>query len=413
MISGNLTAHDKCVPSWAVGLTADEFIEQVPVVAEMPTPLLILDGPALEANIAWMDSWTSERGLELMPHGKTTMAPQLWHQQLAGGSSGITVATPFQLRVAREARVEQVMLANQLVDTAVIRWLAQDIEAHGGRVWSWVDGPEGVELIESALAGTGLKLDVLVELGRPGGRTGARSVDLALSLADRVVLSPSVRLAGVAGYEGAIAKGRGAEALAAARAFVEDLVDVGERSLSSVETSDVVVTAGGSAFPDVVGEVFHAAAERGIEARYVLRSGAYVTHDEGFYQSISPFEEHGLRAAARGVCRVVSQPEEGLVLLDAGKRDLPYDEGLPRPLFALKKDGSRVELGGAAEVTSLNDQHTFVTLSAGVELTLGDHVVLGLSHPCTMFDKWQKIPVVSSVEDLGSATVTDLIQTYF
>ena len=78
--------------------------------------------------------------------------------------------------------------------------------------------------------------------------------------------------------------------------------------------------------------------------RFTLRSGAYIVHDDGFYRQISPFDEAAagpdvprFRVAMRGLARVVSHPEPGLALLDGGKRDFPYDEGLrsrgcPRPI---------------------------------------------------------------------------------
>ena len=61
-------------------------------------------------------------------------------------------------------------------------------------------------------------------------------------------------------------------------------------------------------------------------------------HDDGFYRQISPFDEAAagpdvprFHVAMHGLARVVSHPERGLALLDGGKRDFPYDEGLPIP----------------------------------------------------------------------------------
>jgi D-serine deaminase-like pyridoxal phosphate-dependent protein len=59
-------------------------------------------------------------------------------------------------------------------------------------------------------------------------------------------------------------------------------------------------------------------------------------------------------------------------------------------------------------VTSVNDQHLFLSVSPEVVLEVGDVVRLGLSHPCTVFDKWQLLPVV---DDDG--IVVDLVRTFF
>ncbi len=409
-----LGADDKGLPADAAGLTLAEFLAREPRLAELWTPLLVLDQGALDDNIAFLAGWVAARGLELMPHGKTTMAPQLWRRQMDAGATGITVATPWQLRVAVDAGIPAVMLANQLAQPEAIRWAAE--AANGTRIWSWVDDPAAIDGIERALgAAPPRPLEVLVDLGRPGGRTGVRSVAAAVALAERIAASPAVRLAGVAGYEGAVAHGRGAEGLDAARGFVDEILAAHAAFSPLYDDGDVLVTAGGSAYPDVVGTAFAAAAQ-GDRARFVLRSGAYIVHDHGYYRQNSPFEGAGLRAAARGIARVVSRPEPGLALLDAGKRDFPYDEGLPVPLYALTSGGERMPLPGA-ELSKLNDQHGFLRLPAETPLTIGDTVVLGLSHPCTMFDKWRLVPVVDTLDDStfdpSTAVVTDLVETLF
>lgn len=409
-----LAAGDKGLPADAAGLTVAEFLAREPRLAELWTPLLVLDQGALDDNIAFLAGWVAARDLELMPHGKTTMAPELWRRQLDAGATGITVATPWQLRVAVDAGIPAVMLANQLAQPEAIRWAAD--ASTGTRIWSWIDDPAALDGIERALGQAPARpLDVLVDLGRPGGRTGVRSLPAAVALAERIAASPAVRLAGVAGYEGAVAHGRGAEGLDAARAFVDEILAAHDAFGPLYDDGDVLVTAGGSAYPDVVGAAFAAAAQSD-RARFVLRSGAYIVHDHGYYRQNSPFEGAGLRAAARGIARVVSRPEPGLALIDAGKRDFPYDEGLPVPLYAFTSGGERMPLPGA-ELSKLNDQHGFLRIPAGTPLTIGDTVVFGLSHPCTMFDKWQLVPVVATLDDAAfdptTAAVSDLVETRF
>lgn len=407
-----LMADDKGLPADAAGLTVAEFLARRPRLADLWTPLLVLDDAVLDGNIAFLAGWVAERGLELMPHGKTTMAPQLWQRQLDAGATGITVANPSQLRVAVDAGIPAIMLANQLVQPEAIRWTA-DVVASGTRVWSWVDDPAGIDAIERALGGEVERpLEVLVDVGRPGGRTGARTLEAAVALAERAAASPVVRLAGVTGYEGSVAHGRGDEALASARAYVQELLAVHDALAPLYDDGDVLVSAGGSAYPDIVGTAFAASSVGGDRARFVLRSGAYVVHDHGYYRQNSPFDGAGLRPAARGLARVVSRLDADTAIVDAGKRDFPYDEGLPVPLYALDGAGQRMPLPGAA-MTKLSDQHGFVRVAPDSPLAPGDVVVFGLSHPCTMLDKWRLVPVVDSVDDVAAAVVTDLVETRF
>ena len=204
--------------------------------------------------------------------------------------------------------------------------------------------------------------------------------------------------------------------LAAVRAYLASMLALHRAVEHLYDAGEVYVTAGGSAYFDLVAEAFAAGAgeER---TRFTLRSGAYIVHDDGFYRQISPFDEAAagpdtprFRVAMRGLARVVSQPEPGLALLDGGKRDFPFDEGLPIPrLCAADLAGPWRALSGA-EVSALNDQHTFLRLADAAAIPVGSVVALGLSHPCTTFDKWRVLPVVESA---ASDVVVDLVRTYF
>jgi D-serine deaminase-like pyridoxal phosphate-dependent protein len=169
-----------------------------------------------------------------------------------------------------------------------------------------------------------------------------------------------------------------------------------------------ILSAGGSAWFDrVVERIAPVAAD----ATLVLRSGASVTHDDGFYREHTPFlrvpEEGPLAAALDLWAQVISVPEPGLALAGMGKRDAPFDEGLPVPREIRRPDGSSAPATGI-EVTKLNDHHTYLSTLADAVLAPGDLVRFGISHPCTAFDKWRHIPVVDA-----DRRVVDVLATYF
>ncbi|MEV0399137.1 amino acid deaminase [Actinoallomurus sp. NPDC050550] len=396
----------KAVPAAAHGSTVGEFLAARPALEEFGTPLLTLDADALDHNIATMAGWAAAAGVHLAPHGKTTMAPALWKRQLDAGAWGITLANLPQLRVGRAFGVSRLMLANALLDPAGLAWVAAELDRDPDFEFTcWVDSVPGVELMDAALraAGSRRPVDVCVELGGPHGRTGVRDDREALRIADAVRATPALRLAGVGGYEGALAHDASSAGLAAVEAYLERMAALHERM--PYEIADPVVTAGGSAYFDQVVEVLG-----GATGRVVLRSGAYVIHDDGFYRVISPFSRGAgtpFRPAMHGWARVVSRPEPGLALLDGGKRDFPYDEGLPEPQ-SIRGKGA---LGGA-RITALNDQHAFLRSAedgmALPDVEVGDVIRLGLSHPCTAFDKWTLIPVVDP-----AGAVVDLVRTWF
>jgi D-serine deaminase-like pyridoxal phosphate-dependent protein len=413
----------KAIPATANGITHAEFLAAKHTLADLQTPLLTLDASALQANADRLAEWCAEHGVLLAPHGKTTMAPQLWTEQLNRGAWGITLANFAQLRVAREFGVRNLQLANSLTDPHAIEWVAANATAQAP-ILSWVDSVGTVELINNTLSGADAVLDVLVELGAHGGRTGARGVDAAMDVARAISASQNLRLVGVSGYEGSLAHTADDAGLGAVRGYLGQMRLLHEELLAGdlYGTGFVIITAGGSAYFDDVVTVLSPCISTGAETGgpsvdLMIRSGAYIIHDDGFYRGISPFSREGnqpFRAAMHGWARVVSQTEPGLAILDAGKRDLPFDEGLPEPQLIGPVLGGAMEPLVGAEITSVNDQHSFMTFDANTtSVRPGDVVRLGLSHPCTAFDKWTIIPVLADTEANGDQTVVDLIHTFF
>ncbi|MFI0406366.1 amino acid deaminase [Actinomadura sp. 3N508] len=397
----------KAIPASLHGMSVADVRESRPPLDDFGTPLLTLDAGALDHNVLTMARWADVAGVALAPHGKTTMAPQLWRRQLDAGAWGITVANLPQLRVARAFGVRRIMLANSLLDPAGLAWLAAELEEHPEFEFvSWVDSPRSVELMDEALrlARAQRRVDVCVEIGGPHGRTGVRDDGDASALADAVREASTLRLAGLAGYEGALAHDASDEGRGAVDAYLRRMANL--FAGLDYESDEPIVTAGGSSFFDQVADVLGDAG-----GQVVLRSGAYIVHDDGFYREISPFSrgvagDARLRSAMHGWARVVSRPEPALALLDAGKRDLPFDEGLPVPQLVREKGAEAVE---KASVTAVNDQHAFLVDSA---VEPGDVVRLALSHPCTALDKWTLIPVLNDA-DAAQPVVIDLVRTWF
>ena len=217
-----------------------------------------------------------------------------------------------------------------------------------------------------------------------------------------------MRLAGIECYEGLWGTGDSAadarmalglmlrvQALAAA-CDAEGLFD----------TDEVIVTAGGSALFDLVAPALKPELSKPVQG--LLRSGCYLTHDDGFYRRMvhvanarmACSDGEGLRAALQVWCVVQSLPEAGLAILGCGKRDVSFDMGLPVPLLHCPLDSATpVAVPEGWNISALNDQHAYLRWDAADEVTapcVGDRVGLGISHPCTTFDKWHWMPLVEN-----------------
>ncbi len=402
----------KGMPADADGLTVAELAAQKRSLFDggFTTPVMTLDAAALEHNLATLGRWAGAHALAIAPHGKTTMAPRLFERQLAHGAWGITAATVWQARVYRSFGVPRIFLANEVTDPAALRWISGQLAADPEfRLIVYVDSVRGVELMDRHLSA---RLDVVVELGETGGRAGVRDEADADAVAAAVTASRWLRLVGVAGYEGAIAAGDEP----GVRAWLVRLVALARRFEAAgllAGAEEIVISAGGSAWFDTVTDVLGGAADFGRPVLRLLRSGAYVGHDDGHYRQVTPFRERvpgegTLRPALRLWTHVVSRPEEGLALLNAGKRDAPQDLGMPVPLEVRDAVSGERRPADGLTVARLADQHAFVTVAPGTALAVGDWVCLGVSHPCTAFDKWTLLPELAD-----DGTVTGLVRTFF
>jgi D-serine deaminase-like pyridoxal phosphate-dependent protein len=426
----------KGFPAASEGVTARRFVAEKRSLADLATPLLVLDEAALAHNIDAMARFCAAHGVDLAPHGKTTMAPQLFARQLAAGAWGITVATAAQARACRAFGVATVLVANQLVDPDGLAWAAAELRRDPTfRLLVFADSTAGVAAMERALraAGAPRPVDVVIDVGAEGGRTGCRDLAGDTTGAEAVArathASPVLRLAGVGGFEGVMAADRAPAGLARVRAHLRSMRDTAA-ALDALglfaDAPEILLTAGGSAYFDDAVALLTATGDDwrpSRPVRTVLRSGAYVTHDSGHYRELTPSGDPDsvlsgapgpdaapprFRPALRLLGRVLSRPEPGLALLDFGKRDAPADLGLPVPLTAHTPDGTPIGLTGAA-VSALADQHAFLRLDdPGHPLAVGDLVACGVSHPCTAFDKWRLIPVADP-----DGHVTELIHTFF
>ncbi|CDR07128.1 alanine racemase [Streptomyces iranensis] len=407
----------KGLPPNAEGLTVGELAAERRSLftGGFTTPVLALSAEALEHNLVAMERYSAAHGLAFAPHGKTSLAPQLFERQLAHGAWGITAAVPTQVRIYRAFGIQRIFLANEVVDAAALHWLAAELDADPDfRFIAYVDSVRGVELMDAALreAGARRPVDVVVELGGgEGARTGVRTEAECAAVADAVAAAGTLRLVGVAGYEGEVPKPDGERVRAWLRRLTALAADF-DAAGRFEDVDEVVVSAGGSAWFDAVADVFAELPALSRPVLKLLRSGAYVSHDDGHYRHITPFnrvpEEGELHPAFRLWAQVVSRPEPGQAFLNAGKRDAAYDLDMPEPQLIRSARDATTRPATGLTITALSDQHAWVSVADDTHLEVGDWVALGLSHPCTSFDKWQLIPVAEA-----DGTVTDYIRTFF
>ncbi|MFM2643449.1 amino acid deaminase [Vibrio chagasii] len=381
---------------------------------DISLPVAIIKQSALTNNLNWMQSFADHHQVKLSPHGKTSMTPDFFRQQLENGAWGITVATPAQAEIAAMAGAKRIIMANQLVGKTNIAIVEQLIREFDVDFYCCVDSPVNVQQLNQHFANTEQTLKVLIEFGVPGGRCGCRSPQEVLELAQTIQDAPALSLAGIEVYEGVI---HGDNAEQDIRAFLK-------QALSSVEslasdgliTGQPIITGAGSAWYDVVAECL----ANLTDYLAIIRPGCYAIHDTGIYldaqskvlqraqvnQGYACELGGDLESALEVWAYVISRPEPTKLVIGLGKRDVAFDAGLPIAERGYR-NGEAISVKGLT-ATAVMDQHTFVETDGSSEIEVGDMIAFSTSHPCLTFDKWRYIAI--SDDDYQ---VTNWVETCF
>jgi D-serine dehydratase len=382
---------------------------------EVPLPAAVLREQALLHNARWMRAFAERTGVSLCPHGKTTMAPQLFDLQLREGAWGITAATAAHVRTYREFGVQRVLLANQLVGRSNVNMVLRELDADPDfDFYCLVDSTEGLEHLLQFVRGREAKrpLQVLLEVGAVGGRTGIRTLDEGLALGRRLhEASAHIALRGIEAFEGIFG---GIDAIAVEAAVKQMLELLGTLARTGVREGwfapgEVILSAGGSAHFDLVATRLPRLLPE-VPTRTVLRSGCYLSHDSGHYERMQQHMQRrspqlwangdGLRNAIELWACVQSTPEPRRFICGFGRRDASFDMDLPIPLwwFHPGMHAHPQPAPAGLRTTMLYDQHALIDLDAeadSIDLQAGDLLGFGIAHPCTTFDKWPLLHVVN------------------
>lgn len=397
---------------------------------DLPLPLAVIRQDALLHNSDWMRRFLQERGSIFAPHGKTTMSPQLFDLQQRDGAWGITLATCHQVQVARQFGVKRIVLANQLVGKQAISYILQSLkEDPTFDFYCLVDDAANVAMLAKAVqaANIGRPLQVLLEVGYVGGRTGCRD-DAAVNAVIKALkqASPYLSLRGIEGFEGLIKPLPGQDIETQITAFLARMVSTVRACEEEGVFGDgnILLSAGGSSFYDLVTRHF-SAVKLSREHVVLTRSGCYLTHDAHLYkEAFARLQDRtpdvrelgaGLQPALEVWGYVQSRPELGKVIVNLGKRDISPDHMPPvTGWFRPKENDSMSENTGPSAlieghvVTGLDDQHCHMSVPEASPLQIGDMVCFGISHPCLTFDKWEAIVMVDKQYNVVGA-----VRTYF
>ncbi|WP_338638526.1 amino acid deaminase [Burkholderia pyrrocinia] len=406
------------LPSASVPLGDAGRLEWNLLAEDVSLPAAVLYEDRIEHNLNWMQAFVQQYGVKFAPHGKTTMAPQLFRRQLDAGAWGITLATAHQTQAAYHGGVRRVLLANQLVGRQNMTIIAGLLSDPDFEFFCLVDSAESVDQLGRFFGDAKKSLNVLLELGVSGGRAGVRDAAQRDAVLAALARYPdTLKLAGIELYEGVLKEeGEIRMFLQGAVALTRELADAGRFA-----RTPAILSGAGSAWYDVVAEEFAKASDAGF-AEVVLRPGCYLTHDVGIYKKaqtdvfarnpIARTMGEGLLPALQLWAYVQSVPEQNRAIVALGKRDAAFDAGLPEPARHFRPGRDTAPRDVAATegwaVTGMMDQHAYLQIPPGADVKVGDMVAFDISHPCLTFDKWRQVLVLDP-----QFRVTEVVETFF
>jgi D-serine deaminase-like pyridoxal phosphate-dependent protein len=198
-------------------------------LAEVETPVAVIDLDRLEANLTELQSYADQHGIALWPHTKTHKSPEIGRRQLELGAAGLTVAKTGEAQVFQEAGAPKILVHYPPFGSDKWERLA-DIVASGVELTVAVDGVAPAEGLARTLDRRGLKAEVLVELDVGLHRTGQTTAAGAVAVAQGLSRLPAVEVAGISCYPGHCRPGDPTlmEKLAAADGFMRETRDAFE-----------------------------------------------------------------------------------------------------------------------------------------------------------------------------------------
>ena len=345
---------------------------------ELPTPCLLLDVLKAKRNIRKMADFFADLPCALRPHAKTHKSPLIAHEQIRCGAIGITCAKLEDATAFVHAGVENILIANEIVDPDKIRMLIG--LSRIANMMVCVDHLENAQQLSQAALNAGARLDVLVEVEVGINRCGVAPRQPCLDLVRRIVPLQGVRFRGIMGYEGGLF------------GMTEDerATECAKRNQLLVATRELIEKNG---FPVEIcsagGSTTYATAGRcpGITE---LQPGSYVTMD-------SWNREHGVdfEQALTVLSTVISLPRKNRVITDTGHKAISSDHG---PVTCVGHPNLRPDV--------FSEEHGKLDIvGPGEQLSVGDRLELVPSHGCTTIPLYRAYTLIENDVVIGQSLI--------
>lgn len=283
-------------------------------ISGLATPALVVDVNILKANMAAMDGILGKSALKLRPHYKSHKCAALAKWQVENGAIGMTCAKLSEAEDLCDSGIEDILIANQVVDPAKIRRLA-DL-ANNCRLTVCVDDEQNINALSAAAKNGGATIHCLVEYDIGMERCGVTEKEEVLALARQIAACDNLVFDGLQAYAGHISH---MEAL-------EDRQQMTAANYEKLKALLAYLRENGITVTTVSGGSTGTAQIKAMEGLYTeLQAGSYLFMDATYRKLGLPFQN------ALFLLTTVVSKRAGLTVVDAGVKTCGVDQGMPLP----------------------------------------------------------------------------------
>ena len=405
-------------------------LEKLNIIKEnIQFPILSIDKLQLINNIRIMKNFAIKNNLSLAPHCKTFMSPQLINNHLKK-TWGLTISNNQQLSTIINLNVKNIIYGNLIVNEANLIQYLDIVKKYRKltNIYYCIDSLFGLNLLMKVVTKKKykFKIRILIELGTKNGRCGIRNFKsfkkIVISLNN---IPKNILVSGLFFYEGAIKN----SSLSKVSKKIMDLLQFTFRCHEELVYQNLykekikLISGGGSEYFDLVTKYFNKFNTKN-DTKLILRPGSFIAYGHGYYEkkinnlkkrniikSISDKNKIFFKPSLLLWSHVLSINDNGIAIVNFGKRDVSFDLGNPIPINVYrnkKKYRNNETKPNNLNVIKLNDQHAFLKYNNKIKLNIGDLISFGISHPCITLDKWKYVFLINSKFD-----VIDVYQTFF
>ncbi|MFX0056806.1 MAG: alanine racemase [Candidatus Hodarchaeota archaeon] len=341
---------------------------------KIPTPALVLNFDIMQKNIETMANFVKENKVNLRPHLKTAKLPIIAHMILkAGGAKGIAVAKVGEAEVFVQSGIDDILIANQVIDPDHIKRLI--MLNRYALVRCAVDSKKNVLDLSKYATRANIELEVLMEINLGLGRAGVDPGEPALELAKFIQETPGVKLVGLQGYEGHLTPMMNLEQKELmTNECMKKIVETKKLLSKNGFNVDYVSTSGSATY-------MYAAKFEDVSE---IQPGTYVFSDEHLHRVNPIFEP-----AVTVLSTIQNQTGKKEFTLDAGTKAIPIGDGKP-----IIKDHPKIKF------RVMNEEHTQLK-AIGSDFKIGQKLELIPAHVCITINLYDYVHVIKNNEYIG------------